>query len=312
MMQKIDNSTKLTMLICLVLLVISGCSGGGGGNAAEEVVVDEAGFINISITDAPVDTVIEVWVEFDGISLKPQSADTLDFAFEEPLRIDLLALTGENTSSLLENQSVPAGGYNWIRLDVNADLDTVFDSYVMTENGEMVELEVTSQRGLQLVSGFTITSGQTASFVIDWDLRKGLTMPKGQGMGWKLRPALRITDLVESGSISGVVEEGLLSADSCTNDLAEDTGNSVYVFSGHDATLEDIHTEETDPVSTAAVTQDENGFYVYSATFLSAGDYTVAFTCQGLDDDPETDDTLEFSPSQNVSVIADEDTIADF
>ena len=114
MWQKINKSGKFTALISVLLLMISGCSGGGGGgNAAEEVVVDEAGFINISITDAPVDTVIEVWVEFNGISLKPQSADTLDFEFEEPLRIDLLARTGENTPSLLENQSAPAAGSIW-------------------------------------------------------------------------------------------------------------------------------------------------------------------------------------------------------
>ena len=308
MWQQNNDSGKFTATtICLLLLMIAGCSGGGG--SIEPV---EAGFINIFITDAPLDTVTEVWVKFNGISLKPQSGDALDFEFDTPLLIDLRALTGENTASLLNNQSVPAGAYNWIRLDVNADADGIFDSFVMTEMGEMVELEVTSQTGLELVSRFTVTVGQSASFVIDWDLRKGLTMPKGQDQVWKLRPALRITDLVASGSISGMVDEQLLSAGDCTNVLTENTGSSVYVFTGHDAIPEDIHSEESDPVTTAPVTQDENGAYSYSATYLSAGDYTVAFTCQGLDDDPETDDPLEFSPSQNVSVIDGEDATADF
>ncbi len=313
MWQQNNNSAKFTATtISLLLLMIAGCSGGGGGSSGAVSEPVEAGFINIFITDAPLDTVTEVWVEFNGISLKPQEGDALDFEFDDPLSIDLRALTGENTASLLDNQSVPAGAYNWIRLDVNADADGIFDSFVMTEMGEMVELEVTSQNGLQLVSGFTVTGGQSARFVIDWDLRKGLTRPKGQGQVWKLRPALRITDLVVSGSISGMVDEELLSASDCTNNLAEDTGSSVYVFAGHDATPEDIHTEESDPITTAPVTQDDNGAYSYSATHLSAGDYTVAFTCQGLDDDPETDDLLEFSPSQNVSVIDGEDAIADF
>lgn len=38
----------------------------------------------------------------------------------------------------------------------------------------------------------------------------------------------------------------------------------------------------------------------------------MAFTCRGLDDDPEMDDTLEFSPSQNVSVTDGDDTTVDF
>lgn len=309
MWQKDNNSGLLATTVSLLLLMIAGCSGGGGGGGSEQV---EVGFVNIAITDAPVDTATEVWVEFSGISLKPRDTGTLDFEFDEPLRIDLLSLGGENTSPLLNNQSVPTGAYNWIRLDVNADADGIFDSYVMTDTGEMVELLVTSQQGLQLVSGFTVTSGQSSNFVIDWDLRKGLTMPNGQDQEWKLRPALRITDMMESGTISGMVDEGLLSGDPCTSDLAEDTGNSVYIFAGHDATLEDIHTVESDPVTTAAVTQDENGTYSYSAAYMSTGDYTVAVTCQALDDDPETDDSLEFSPSQNVSVTDGEDSTADF
>jgi hypothetical protein len=309
-----DNySGILTSTIALLVLLSAGCDGGGSSDPLE------AGYVNIAITDAPVDTVTEVWVEFSGVSIKPRDTGVLDFEFNEPLYIDLLTLRGENTSSLLTNQAVPRGAYNWIRLDVNADADGVFDSYVMTEAGAMIELVVTSQEGLQLGSGFTITSGQASNFVIDWDLRKGLTMPNGQDQEWKLRPALRITDMAESGTISGMVDEGLLSGGTCTSNLAEDTGNSVYIFTGHDAALEDIQTGAsdlvavaTDPVVTAAVTQDENGMYSYSAAYMSTGDYTVAFTCQSLDDDPGAVDSLDFSVPQNVAVTNGVNTTADF
>jgi hypothetical protein len=287
-----DNySGILTSTIALLVLLSAGCDGGGSSDPLE------AGYVNIAITDAPVDTVTEVWVEFSGVSIKPRDTGVLDFEFNEPLYIDLLTLRGENTSSLLTNQAVPRGAYNWIRLDVNADADGVFDSYVMTEAGAMIELVVTSQEGLQLGSGFTITSGQASNFVIDWDLRKGLTMPNGQDQEWKLRPALRITDMAESGTISGMVDEGLLSGGTCTSNLAEDT---------------DLVAVATDPVVTAAVTQDENGMYSYSAAYMSTGDYTVAFTCQSLDDDPGAVDSLDFSVPQNVAVTNGVNTTADF
>jgi hypothetical protein len=307
-----SGSGILTSTVALLLLLIAGCD----GSSSDQL---ETGFVNIDITDAPVDIVTEVWVEFSGVAIKPRDAGILEFEFNEPLHIDLLTLRGENTSSLLTNQAVPRGSYNWIRLAVNADADGVFDSYIMTETGAMMELVVTSQEGLQLGGGFTITSGQASNFVIDWDLRKGLTRPNGQDMEWMLRPALRITDLAESGTISGMVDEGMVTGGTCTSNLAEDTGNSVYIFDGHDATLADIQTGasdvvavETDPVVTAAVTQDENGLYSYSAAYMSTGDYTVAFTCQSLNDEPGVIDGLEFSEPQNVTVNNGLDTTADF
>jgi hypothetical protein len=313
MWPKDNYSGILTSTVALSLLLIAGCDGGSSSDQLEP------GFVNIAITDAPVDTVTEVWVAFSGISIKPRDAGVLEFEFNEPLVIDLLTLRGENTSFLLSNQAVPRGAYNWIRLHVNADADSITDSYVMSDRGEMIELVVTSQEGLQLVSGFTITSGQASNFVIDWDLRKGLTMPNGQNQEWMLRPTLRITDMAESGTISGMVDEELLFGGTCTSKLAEDTGNSVYIFTGHDTSLKDIQTGandlvavESDPVVTAAVTQDENGMYSYSAAYMSTGDYTVAFTCHSLDDDPGVIDSLEFSAPQNVTVTNGVDATADF
>jgi len=299
-----------------MLFILSGCGGGGGGSSdttAAAEPVESSGTLTLLLTDAAVDTAIEVWVEFSGVEIKPQDGESFRIDFEAPLKFDLLQLSGDNTAALLQDETMPAGGYNWIRLDVNADEDGIFDSFVMTELGEMIELEVTSQNGLQLVSGFTVPAGGNVSFVIDWDLRKGLTIPKGVNKdSWKLRPALRITDLSVVGEISGTITDALVADESCTNDLAEDTGNAVYLFEGPDVTPEDIHTEETDPISTALVEQDENGLYRYAMAFVSPGDYTISFTCQSLDDESDVNDEIQFAESANVTIIADEETTHDF
>jgi hypothetical protein len=310
-------------LLFLSVVLVSACGGGGGGEVAPEL--PSTGSLSVAITDAPVHDVAEVNVQFTGVSVKPADGNAIDFTFDVPKDINLLALTDANSADLLNGERLEAGAYNWIRLQVNAEADGVPDSFVIVDaGGGMVELVVPSQRGLQLSSGFTITRNQTTSFIIDWDLNKGLVAPSGQGNSagstvWKLRPSLRITDLTSFGSISGVVANTLVDADSCTTNPAEDAGNSIYIYEGADVTPDDIHTDDEGipinavgaPLATAQVKMTENGGYDYLATFLAPGDYTVAFTCQGLDDTSEEDDPIVFSATANATVVDDEEFIAE-
>jgi hypothetical protein len=290
--------------------VLAGCGGGSSSSSTG----DATGTLSLDITDAPVDNVTEVWVQFTGVRIQPRDGNAIEFAFEEPLNIDLLTLTGENSASLLNNQSVPAGEYNWIALDVNAQFDGDFSSHVVVDGG-MVELQVPSgsQQGLRLVSGFTVTANQNSSFIIDWDLRKGLTDPPGQA-GMFLRPALRIVDRTEHGTISGTVADALTMDASCTSDPAAGSGNLVYVYEGADVTPVDIDGSDPDPLTTGRVAVNDTaaGAYTYSIPFLSPGDYTVAFTCQGLDDDPEAANDLLFVQAQNAVVTNGEETSVSF
>lgn len=290
--------------------VLAGCGGGGSSSSTD----DATGTLSLDITDAPVDNVSEVWVQFTGVRLKPRDGDAIEFAFDEPLDIDLLSLTGENSASLLNNETVPAGEYNWIALDVNAQFDGDFSSHVVVDGG-MVELQVPSgnQQGLRLVSGFTVTANQNSSFIIDWDLRKGLTDPSGQS-GMFLRPALRIVDRTEHGTIAGTVADALTMDESCTSDPADGSGNLVYVYEGPDVAPADIDGSDIDPLTTGRVAVDDTaaGAYTYSVPFLSPGEYTVAFTCQGLEDDPEVTDDLLFIQPQNAVVTNGEETEVSF
>jgi hypothetical protein len=273
--------------------MIAGCSGGGGKSGDSS---GQTGTINLFLTDAAVDNVTEVWVEFTGVHLKPMSGDEIEFDFANSSTIDLLDLQNGNTEPLLADERVPAGRYEWIRLAVNAEFDNVFDSWAMLDDGSQVELRVPSgaQSGLKLVSGFTITANQSTNIVIDWDLRKALSDPTGQP-GLHLRPALRVTDMAVYGSLTGTVELALVTDAICTNDLADDSGNAVYLFEGEIEDPLDIRSVDTDPVVTATVTQNPDGVYAFEVTYLSVGDYTVAFTCQASDDDPEVEDMIEFS-----------------
>ncbi|RPI62058.1 MAG: hypothetical protein EHM50_04620 [Lysobacterales bacterium] len=83
----------------------------------------------------------------------------------------------------------------------------------------------------------------------------------------------------------------------CASDDEDLTvGNVVYVFEhampGDPVTPDDIDGMD-DPVATVEATLDDVGDYVYR-TLLEPGTYTVVFSCEAGNDDPEDDDGLSF------------------
>jgi len=298
--------------------IVAGC--GGGSSSVEKD--SSTGSLSIMLTDAAVDNVSEVWVEFAGVAIKPEVGDEVlvDFG-TTPTRINLLELQDGRSEALLNNKQVPVGPYNWIRLDVNADFDNVFDSYALLDDGSQVELRIPSgsQTGLKLVSGFTVTANQSTNIMLDWDLRQALSAPPGQP-GMHLRPALRVTDMAVYGSLTGTVAEALVTemgpaepapdtpSIACTNGELHDTGNAVYLYEGEVTEPLDIRGVDTDPAVTATVTQNAEGVYEFAISYLSAGSYTAAFTCQASGDDPEIEDEIVFGAIINDVVITDGET----
>lgn len=293
-----------TALMALGISLVAACGGGSGGGSS--------GSLTLAVTDGPVDGVDQVVVEFTGVTLKPQGGTAFDVVFDAPLAIDLKSLNSGNSELLLDAETVPSGRYEWIRLNVNAEFDTVLDSYVVEEGGGQVELRVPSgdNSGLKLVSGFTVVAGGEAAFVIDWNLREGLVDAPGQ-QGYKLQPALRITDMQEYGTIAGTVATGLVSAEGCTSDPNTGEGNTVYVFEGAGVTPDDIDGADPEPLATAEVRLDiGSGNYEYTAAFLAPGAYTVAFTCMATDDQvpdtdnpgPDVDDPIVFTAGVDATV----------
>jgi hypothetical protein len=137
-----------------------------------------------------------------------------------------------------------------------------------------------------------------------------LTSPVGRP-GLLLRPALRVIDMTQYGTLRGTVAMTQVTAAGCTGDLNLDTGNAVYVFSGSNVTPDDIDSIDPEPVATAAVKQTSTGEYTYE-TLLSPGAYTVAFTCQAKNDQPDTDDAITFVESANATIANAQTVTIDF
>ncbi|MDT8451600.1 MAG: DUF4382 domain-containing protein [Gammaproteobacteria bacterium] len=271
------------------------------------------GSLSVGVTDAPVDTAQKVIVEFSGVEIKPANGESISFDFTERCtadpafcQIDLLTLTNGVSQQLLDDETVPAGQYNWMRLMVNAEPITK-DSYIVINDKEF-ELSIPSgaQTGLKLNRGFVVPAGGAADFTIDFDLRKSVHDPVGTS-DYLLRPTLRIVDNAEIGTLSGSVDPSFYDAagGTCTG--------AVYVFEGDVTDPDDVDGGLVDPITTAIVPND--GVYNYTVGFLSEGDYRVAFTCDASADAPEVNDdnaTVSFLSTAIVSITADGTTTYNF
>ena len=87
----------------------------------------------------------------------------------------------------------------------------------------------------------------------------------------------------------------------------------MYKRQDHSSDDTDGVTPESNPLTLANVKFDSNtAEYRYQIGFVAAGDYTIAFTCQSLDDLPESDENIAFVGASNIQVSANSTTEHDF
>ncbi|MHB8622370.1 MAG: DUF4382 domain-containing protein [Sulfuricaulis sp.] len=315
------NKFSISAVFLFVILLVA-CGGGSGGSTGSSTSsMNSSGALTLRMADGPVDSAYHVYIQFHGLEIQSSSGvlTTLNYCQDPsdptktvlsttacttpvvPQQLDLLALTGGLSDTLLDNYTLPAGHYDWIRLMV--DTGGSLDSYVVDVNGDH-ELTIPSgdETGLKLNRGFDVAQGGDADFTLDFDLRKSIHVT-GAG-DYMLRPTLRMVDSLDVGRIAGTVSPSLIIS-GCTP--------AVYVYQGSNVTPQDINGSPSDPVTTATAKLDNTtGQYRYTVALLEPGNYTVAFTCQAAQDDPTTIDAITFSGMTNVTVTADMVTTQNF
>ena len=321
-MTRTHTSAVRTLLFSLTALGLAACGGGGGGGSG-----GTSGTLKLGITDAPVDAADAVVVQFSGVELKPMNGSAFSIPFASPKTIDLLALQGTNRAMLLDGEKVPAGEYEWMRLKVNADPNVAGDSYV-TVDGAQCEMRIPSgaETGLKLVRGFTIGVGTITDFTIDFDLRKSLVRPPGQhtmvescgGQVYLLKPAMRIVDNLQVGSITGSVDPTLVSQ-KCGTDatISKVAPGNVYLFGPYTGTppvpddVDGNAADGADPIASAMVMSGANG-NTYTIGFVPAGNYVLAYTCDpdqpdvdadAVDTPAGADEVVTFTPEAGTTAV---------
>ena len=270
------NASKIYSLALVFLL--AGCDSG-----------TETGSLTLAVTDASVDGVQSVVVTFTAVTIKKSGANAETILLDQPRQVDLMSLTGTRSLDLLDQELVSAGHYQWLRLTLDED---PAQTYIIDSLGQH-ELTIPSgdNNGLKLNRSFTVSPDTNNEFTIDFDLRKSVHMT-GEGT-YIMRPTLRMVETALSASLSGTLDSSLVTA-GCSP--------GVYLFNEGDA-VDDL--DGTDD-AIYSVALPEQGPYEYSAGFLPAGNYTIAFTCDASDDLSGSDEIIGFSHQATLTLDAGE------
>jgi hypothetical protein len=308
------------VLGCAVALGLAACGGGG-----DDGPQSRTGTLKLGITDAPIDQADQVVVRFDAVEFKPKGGQAFTRTLTAPRDIDLLDFQGTNRT-LLFDESLPAGEYEWMRLSVVAEPNVV-DSFITLEGGGQCELRVPSgsESGLKLIRGFTIGAGMTTDLTLDFDVRRSIVQPPGQssdatdcgGQNYLLKPVVRVVDTLQVGAIAGNVDVALRSA--CA--ASPVAPGSVYLFGPYASTgappvpddYDGNASDGADALASALVDDAGN----YTLGFVPAGKYVVAYTCDPDDTTVDADTTapaVNFTPAAGTpaDVAANATTTVDF
>jgi hypothetical protein len=217
---------------------------------------------------------------------------------EDTITIDLLDYRGEDNALSVGPIDLDVAEYQNLRLEIiDEDINL---SYVEELGGDIRPIKVPSNE-LKL-GRFEVTDSGDQTFILEFGLRKAMTYNPGPDR-YILKPrSVRITEVARGTSVEGFVDADLFDGTApCDTKLDPFVGNVVYIYqgTGHDpmdfaddfdptVDLGAAASSALEPYAVETVAIDGTYFFSY----LAAGDYTLVFSCDALDDDPDFDDGI--------------------
>jgi hypothetical protein len=283
----------------LLAMMAIACGDGGGGGATAPV--------SFGISDAPIEGLESVVITIDRITLnRPGNDDVIIDRFtnedlgvfdEETITVDLLDYRGEDNLLIVGPVELDVADFQNLRLEI-IDEDISL-TYVEEFGGTIRPLKVPS--GELKLGRFEVEDSGDQTFILEFGLRKAMTYNPGPDR-YILKPrGVRVVEVARGTSIEGFVEANLFNgAPPCDEKTDPPDGNVMYLYQGtglDPADFADDFDPEIDldaaasylePFATETVAAD--GSYLFS--YLPAGNYTLAFSCDAVDDDPGFDDDI--------------------
>src|SRR5579863_8967211 len=288
-----SGRTRFRGIAVLGLLLLAGVGGCQGSFV---------GYIDVSVTDTPVQGVASVVVAFTGVDIGTKGGET-DLPFGLELPVDLLTAQGLTSAQIVSTVIVPAGDYTWLRLDVDPA-----NSYVITTGGGRYPLSL--PRHLTLAAPFTIGEDLHTGIMVEFNLMQSLARGPG-GTTYLLGPGVRAVQLATAGNVAGFVPNTLIIGG--TSVASPSCSPAVYAYPGSGAVPEGYDVPVpggTEPYSSGPATLSSNGLYRFVIGYLPDGPYTFAVACAA--NDTPTTATLPFSPTQDATVTAGHLTVISF
>ena len=255
--------------------------------------------VDFSVSDAPVDGFSEVRIDIEQVEFIHDNGDR---TFHEVDRsVNLLEYPGTSSALILSDIELQTGDYKNLIIHVKPGSGL---NYVMKIATPGVEENLKQPSNKLKLGSFTVTDEGVQAFTIEFDLRQALVLRgnSGSNNGYILKPhGVTIIGNPTAASLQGTVDSFLFDAGSCL----EASGNYVYLYAGSgldvtklvdnfDVNDVDFDNDLPEPGSIApyasAPVDFISGFYAFG--YLPAGDYTVAFSCGAVGDDPVQFDDL--------------------
>jgi hypothetical protein len=247
-------------------------------------------------TNPPADPAItRVDVNLRGLDFRKSDggAETLEFRAGE--LVDLLELQDQEAFRLFTDETLPAGRYTGVRLLFDeAEGDNVVARGV-------VESPLLLQEGAYAAVDFQVEDDESSdeSISLMLDLRQSLSYDDAADE-YSLAPALRAVPTGAAARIEGTV------AAACPTGTSLSDGGAVYLYPGTGVTPDDLDGAAAEPYATTRVRVDGTAAPSYALGLLEAGQYTLALTCRGNEDELGVSNDLGFRSIVDVDLEASE------
>ena len=253
-------------------------------------------------TDPPADTSIRsVQVNLLGLDLRKSDGTSTTLEFNSGELVDLLDLRNGDPMRLFTNEDLPVGSYTGVRLLFDED---EAENAVTNSDGD---IPLVLAEGAYAAVDFSVEDQKSSSEKLSLmlDLRQSLSYDKSKNK-YTLTPLLRSVSSGDAARIEGVVTVV------CPLDPLLVPGEAVYLFAGTNVSPDDLDGAGVEPFATTTVERSATTALVYSLRYLPDGDYTLALTCNGYEDELGVDDDLRFRNVSNVRVRRGEVVLRNF
>ncbi len=247
------------------------------------------------VTEPPADpAIVAIRGTLLGLEFEKSGDATARLEFRDGEPVDLLDYAEGTPLRVFTDETLPSGEYTGVRLLFEQDAGLTM---VASAGGETPGQIAT---GTFADVAFRVEDDERSreAMTLVLDLRRSLVLDESADE-YTLTPALRAVPVDEAAHVTGVA-----GFDCPAGSTAAD-GRAVYVFEGRDVEPDDLDSSGVEPYATTRVTVDPGTLRpVYALRFLSPGNYTVAPTCLGGDDEPGRNDALEFGDTTDISLDA--------
>jgi hypothetical protein len=254
-------------------------------------------------TEQPADPdIVAVIADIRGLEFVTSGGGTETLEFTDSQQLDLMDYADDsNVLRLFTSEELSEGNYTGVRLLFDEDL--LDEAFVSRLDGTDFPMNLVAGDYAPLSFSVEDRESNSESFTLMLDLRQSLSFDEDDDE-YTFTPIMRAVDSGDASRIEGDISATCPAGGSLSQ-------GAVYLFQGEDVTPDDLDGVGIEPFATAPVLTDQGGAFFYALRVVPEGNYTLALTCIGNDEDILSDQDLEFRNIVNVRLDRSEALIVD-